>query len=938
MGLKGFRSWFESQFPDAITDMPRVDGPNNRNNNEEFDHVLIDMNQLLHIVLRKSRSNGHCFTLLMQELDACIALATPTQSLVLAMDGSPGAAKLATQRRRRFHTVRKADTKVAQLDKLLESATAKQQQSGRSSSNAMSKRMQKSVRTWTRKKRQALAEVRTLCITPGTEFMHQAEQAILYWAWQRLAARQTPLIGVKIFVSSSLVPGEGEVKLLEWMYAKERRRGESVAILGGDSDLILEALVVPVASTHNIFVLLPEGNKRFWSVSLWETTRSLFRYLSTPTTAAALSSQNTSNTPSLTMEFVMPLRTDLVLLLILNGNDYLPKLRGSSGFNKLFHSYCRLQREWPMNATSAKRPTLLDADLLQFKLDFCIAYFSRLAAMTPANMLRRGSAVAAVTAMPNNSAASTTTTPLQQLHIMLDGGFLPKPIRFMVIDDDDENIHEPIEVTNDDEDDASSSKESEDEDDDDSDSNSGLESVEEDQVKVRLQLGEPGSEDYIVYEIRHIRGMAMKKAKHRLAAMAISDFMDDEVEVDDEEEEEDAANENGSIPGNAKGYDWEVNQVVEGNVERYLYGLLWNVQTYQDGVCADYSFNYGKRMAPPAKDIVTFLKLALAENRTVGLTNLCPVKGLISPVSAGLSCLAALPSPVKHLVPEPYRWLPDVTVEEFYASCMDPEDNVFDIKRFELLCEDKLRSIKLPAKGRNEDLTAPIDQSETKADHFWTVVSKVSKPLAKPCAPPEPFSDRHSKLKPNDKIRISQFLACAEPRHRMFNAQGDTGTHIESKRVDKQEIQKYHSDPGPFLGQFGSILEVDYRIAFKKKKERKGIRKGTVKLTLKSCDENDVTGEASSNKSYNNATLTNATTNSSINGSDEHAAVARDDPTNIMPSTTDYTKRNGFETPLYQPLKNLDGETAMAVLKQLSDLELIGPIQVSPTFLNCRNV
>jgi hypothetical protein len=26
--------------------------------------------------------------------------------------------------------------------------------------------------------------------------------------------------------------------------------------------------------------------------------------------------------------------------LILNGNDYLPKLRGSSGFNKLFHSFC----------------------------------------------------------------------------------------------------------------------------------------------------------------------------------------------------------------------------------------------------------------------------------------------------------------------------------------------------------------------------------------------------------------------------------------------------------------------------------------------------------------------------------------------------------------------------------------------------------------------
>mgnify|MGYP003319028727 CR=1 FL=1 len=35
----------------------------------------------------------------------------------------------------------------------------------------------------------------------------------------------------------------------------------------------------------------------------------------------------------------MQVRTDLVLLLIMNGNDYLPKLRGSSGFDKLFGSY-----------------------------------------------------------------------------------------------------------------------------------------------------------------------------------------------------------------------------------------------------------------------------------------------------------------------------------------------------------------------------------------------------------------------------------------------------------------------------------------------------------------------------------------------------------------------------------------------------------------------
>jgi XRN 5'-3' exonuclease N-terminus len=44
-GIKGFRSWFESQFPDAIC------GISSKGSQEHFDHVLIDVNQLLHIAV-----------------------------------------------------------------------------------------------------------------------------------------------------------------------------------------------------------------------------------------------------------------------------------------------------------------------------------------------------------------------------------------------------------------------------------------------------------------------------------------------------------------------------------------------------------------------------------------------------------------------------------------------------------------------------------------------------------------------------------------------------------------------------------------------------------------------------------------------------------------------------------------------------------------------
>jgi hypothetical protein len=42
-----------------------------------------------------------------------------------------------------------------------------------------------------------------------------------------------------------------------------------------------------------------------------------------------------------------------------------------------------------------------------------------------------------------------------------------------------------------------------------------------------------------------------------------------------------------------RGYSWEISQAVEGKVDQYLGGLLWNLQTYQDGICADYGYNYG---------------------------------------------------------------------------------------------------------------------------------------------------------------------------------------------------------------------------------------------------------------------------------------------------------------------------------------------------------
>ena len=63
-GIKGFRSWFESAFPSAVTtihpDHPTTSASavtsssTSKHQPETFDHVLIDANQILHTTLRKA--------------------------------------------------------------------------------------------------------------------------------------------------------------------------------------------------------------------------------------------------------------------------------------------------------------------------------------------------------------------------------------------------------------------------------------------------------------------------------------------------------------------------------------------------------------------------------------------------------------------------------------------------------------------------------------------------------------------------------------------------------------------------------------------------------------------------------------------------------------------------------------------------------------------
>jgi hypothetical protein len=167
------------------------------------------------------------------------------------------------------------------------------------------------------------------CLAPN--FKSTIHTRYRYWAWQRTTSLSSPLArnNVKIYLSPSTVPGEGEVKLLDWIYSKNSNTSGSIAIMGGDSDLVLESLLIPPStSTHNVFCILPDGARRNLVVSLWEMTRRLYsQYFALHDHLHHSENHDKgrrgrgSHNSIMNMQTMMNIRTDLVLLLILNGND-----------------------------------------------------------------------------------------------------------------------------------------------------------------------------------------------------------------------------------------------------------------------------------------------------------------------------------------------------------------------------------------------------------------------------------------------------------------------------------------------------------------------------------------------------------------------------------------------------------------------------------------
>jgi hypothetical protein len=291
---------------------------------------------------------------------------------------------------------------------------------------------------------------------------------------------------------------------------------------------------------------------------------------------------------------------------------------------------------------------------------------------------------------------------------------------------------------------------------------------------------------------------------------------------------------------------------------------------------------------------VQLFKQAQDDNITLGLRQLMTNvtnPSATYPISAGVSCLAALPSQVRDLVPEPYRQLDMELVEQNYGDCMDPTNNVFDVKRFELLCDAAVAEL---GYGRKPE-TSLKDAMDL--NHYWFVVSKGRTPLRNPIDPPPPFSERLSVLRPDKYIRVKRLKAIWQPRRRTIWPE-NVGNHQDKTERDTWEEERLNlARPDQFLAMFNSLEEVSYKQAYQR--EMKPSRK---KVMIPP-------DEPSSRHAL------------AVTSLEKRKKTRR--PIGLTERMLTYE----YKPPPKQYATTTDGHSALACLKQLRDLGLIGEME-----------
>lgn len=320
MGILGLNKWISANFPGVMQSLQdggksgggaRAQAGGGRVGTP-YDHVLFDLNGIVHRACRKYPSEKKVMEDIVRELDSLLLLFPATTSVLIALDGAGPTAKLMEQRKRRIGKMLK-DARDAEA--LIPGSPENLRRLELCRVQAQRGRPPMSSKKHKRKSTDSLQ------VTPGTMFMLRLKRVLEWYAISRTCgvagvfASHRPIV----LVSAADVSGEGELKLLQHVHAVLRTPLSrdsplpSFLLVGPDSDLLLLALA---SGTPRCDVLTADSKGCHKLFAVQALCDIFIRQL--------------GPTPQ---PFAVPLggmhQLDFLVVSFLMGNDYIPKLRGA---------------------------------------------------------------------------------------------------------------------------------------------------------------------------------------------------------------------------------------------------------------------------------------------------------------------------------------------------------------------------------------------------------------------------------------------------------------------------------------------------------------------------------------------------------------------------------------------------------------------------------